>query len=105
MSELPEIWTGEEELFATLLSVVQEACATTGDNKLDSWGLSTYTHAMRLLDRAAGRWRVTDIGTRTVIAIKLDQTERNYNGPPYSIVERVFDEYAFGGCKPVETVG
>jgi hypothetical protein len=52
MSELPEIWTGEEELFATLLSVVQEACATTGDNKLDSWGLSTYTHAMRLLDRA-----------------------------------------------------
>ena len=33
MPELPEIWTGEEELFATLLSVVQEACATTGDNK------------------------------------------------------------------------
>jgi hypothetical protein len=55
---------------------------------------------------ATGRWRVTDIGTRTVIAIKLDQTDpRNYNGPPYSIVERVFDEYAFGGCKPVETVG
>jgi antitoxin ParD1/3/4 len=55
---------------------------------------------------AAGRWRVTDIGTRTVIAIKLDQTDpRNYNGPPFSIVEHVFDECDFGGCKPVETVG
>ena len=51
-----------------------------------------------------GHWRVTDIGTRTVIAIKIDQTDpRNYNGPPYSIVESVFDEYDFGGCAPVET--
>jgi Arc/MetJ-type ribon-helix-helix transcriptional regulator len=50
---------------------------------------------------AAGRWRVTDIGTRTVIAIKLDQTDpHNCNGPPYSIVESVFDEYDFGGCAP-----
>jgi hypothetical protein len=49
----------------------------------------------------AGRWRVTDIGIRTVIAIKLDQTDpRNYNGPPFSIVE-VFDEYDFGECAPV----
>ena len=52
---------------------------------------------------ATGRWRVTDIGTRTVIAIKLDQTDpRNYNGPPYSTVEQVFDEYDFAGCGPVE---
>lgn len=30
----------------------------------------------------SGRWRVTDIGTRTVLAIKLDQADpRNYNGP------------------------
>jgi antitoxin ParD1/3/4 len=51
---------------------------------------------------ATGRWRVTDIGIRTVIAIKLDQTDPlNYNGPPYSIVESVFDEYDFGGCAPV----
>ena len=55
---------------------------------------------------AGGRWRVTDIGTRTVIAIKLDQADpRNYNGPPYSIVESVFDEYDFGGCRPVEIIG
>jgi antitoxin ParD1/3/4 len=52
---------------------------------------------------ATGRWRVTDVGTRTVIAIKLDQTDpRNYNGPPYSIIEQVFDEYDFEGCGPVE---
>jgi hypothetical protein len=50
---------------------------------------------------AAGRWRVTDIGTRTVIALKLDQTDpRNYNGPPYSIVEKVFDEYDLDACEP-----
>lgn len=50
---------------------------------------------------ATGRWRVTDIGARTIVAIKLDQTDpRNYNGPPYSIVESVFDEYDFEGCEP-----
>jgi hypothetical protein len=50
---------------------------------------------------AAGRWRVTDIGARTIVAIKLDQTDpRNYNGPPYSIVESVFDEYDLPGCEP-----
>jgi antitoxin ParD1/3/4 len=55
---------------------------------------------------ATGRWRVTDVGTRTVIAIKLDESDaRNYNGPPYSIVEDVFDEYDFEGCGPVERVG
>ena len=47
----------------------------------------------------SGEWRCTDIGTRVVVAIKLDQEDsRNYNGPPYSIVESVFDEYDFGGC-------
>jgi hypothetical protein len=50
---------------------------------------------------ATGRWRFTDIGTRTVIAIKLDQDDpRNYNGPPYSIVESVFDAYDLKGCRP-----
>jgi hypothetical protein len=46
----------------------------------------------------AGKWRCTDKGTRVIVAIKLDQEdERNYNGPPYSIVESVFDEYALDG--------
>jgi hypothetical protein len=48
---------------------------------------------------ASGKWRCTDIGTRVIVAIKLDQQdERNYNGPPYSIAEFVFDEYDLEGC-------
>lgn len=48
---------------------------------------------------ASGEWRCTDTGTRVIVAIKLDQEDlRNYNGPPYSIVEHVFDEYDMEGC-------
>ena len=48
---------------------------------------------------ASGKWRCTDIGTRVIVAIKLDQEDsRNYNGPAYSIVEHVFDEYDIEGC-------
>ncbi len=46
---------------------------------------------------ATGRWRCTDVGTRVVVAIKLDGDPRNWTGSPYSIVETVFDEYDFGG--------
>ncbi|MFK5892101.1 MAG: hypothetical protein QM504_02650 [Pseudomonadota bacterium] len=47
----------------------------------------------------SGEWRCTDTGTRTICAIQLNQQDsRNYNGPPYSIPEIVFDEYDFGGC-------
>jgi hypothetical protein len=48
---------------------------------------------------ASGKWRCTDIGTRVIVAIKLDQEDpRDYNGPPDSIVEHVFDEYEMEGC-------
>ena len=48
---------------------------------------------------ATGKWRCTDIGTRVIVAIKLDQDDpRNYSGPPYSVAEYVFDEYDMGGC-------
>lgn len=48
---------------------------------------------------ASGKWRCTDVGTRVVAAIKLDQDDpRNYNGPPYSIAEIVMDEYDMEGC-------
>jgi uncharacterized protein UPF0158 len=47
----------------------------------------------------AGKWRCTDIGTRVIVAIQLNQEDsRNYNGPPYSIPEQVFDEYDIEGC-------
>jgi hypothetical protein len=43
-----------------------------------------------------GCWRCTDVGTLTVCAIKLDGDPRNWNGPPYSVAEHVFDENDFG---------
>lgn len=51
---------------------------------------------------ATGKWRCTDIGTRIIVAIQLNQKDsRNYNGPPYSIPEHVFDEYDMEGCRLV----
>ena len=67
------------------------------------------------------KWRCTDIGTRTVIAIcasgvelvmgpsdprpsclTLNESEAEaagwFKGPPYKIVETVFDEYDLPGC-------
>jgi hypothetical protein len=51
---------------------------------------------------AAGRWRCTDIGKRTIAAIRLnhDDDPSWYSGPPYAVVETVFDEYDFEGCEP-----
>lgn len=65
-------------------------------------------------------WRCTDIGTRTVIAIRIDSVElvssKNgvvtrqtlsgadaeaqgwFDGPPYGVAEMVFDEDDFEGC-------
>lgn len=74
-------------------------------------GLEFYT--------ATGRWRCTDIGTRVIVAISLEPHEiisveyqdgerietRSmtddpswHHGPPYAIVEQVFDEYDLEGC-------
>ena len=54
-------------------------------------GLEFYT--------AAGKWQCTDIGSRVIVAIELNQKdEENYAGPPYSISEHVFDENDFKGC-------
>ncbi len=41
---------------------------------------------------ATGRWRCTDVGTRTIAAIRLDLDHDPawYNGPPYAVVEHVF---------------
>ena len=63
------------------------------------------------------RWRVTDVGTRVVVAIRLDEVVMSYNdgrsatfnqieaqfqglfnGPPYAVNEVVFDEYDFEEC-------
>jgi hypothetical protein len=54
-------------------------------------GLEFYT--------ATGLWRCTDIGTRTIAAIDLhDGKDTRRDGPPYAVVEHVFDENDLPGC-------
>jgi|SRR4029077_12255069 len=50
----------------------------------------------------SGRWRCTDVGKRTIAAIKLDHDDDPswYNGPPYAVAEHVFDEYDLEGISP-----
>lgn len=69
---------------------------------------------------ATGRWRCTDVGNRVIVAISLEPREmvrssrdevgtrreerfisndpRDLAGPPYGVVEHVFDESSFDGC-------
>ena len=49
-----------------------------------------------------GRWRCTDVGTRTICAIKLEGDHRDWNGPPYVVAEHVFDENDFGALYATE---
>jgi len=51
---------------------------------------------------ATGRWRCTDVGARTIAAIRLDldHDPEWYNGPPYAVVEHVFDEDGIEDCEP-----
>lgn len=47
-------------------------------------------------------WRCTDVGSRVVVAICLSEYPDDpswFNGPPYAVVEQVFDEYSLPGCK------
>jgi hypothetical protein len=49
------------------------------------------------------RWRCTDVGTRTIVAIVLDHDDPSWEiGPPYARQEVVFDEYDLVGCTNVE---
>lgn len=56
---------------------------------------------------SGNKWRCTDVGQRTVIAIKLDDVDSRidrgddpswYNGPPYAVAEHVIDEYDLPAC-------
>ena len=69
------------------------------------------------------RWRCTDIGTRTVVAIRVDEAQIStqidggpvttrtisgeeadamgwFDGPPYGVVEHLFDEDDREECEP-----
>lgn len=70
-------------------------------------------------------WRCTDVGTRVIVAIRVDRVDVDgsapelrrtlgrqeaeaegwFNGPPYAVAESVFDEYDMEGCsfEPEET--
>jgi len=48
---------------------------------------------------AAGKWRCTDVGTRVIVAIRLEREDASwYAGPPFAVSEWVFDEYDLAGC-------
>ena len=48
---------------------------------------------------AAGRWRCTDVGTRVIVAIRLNAPDNSwYHGPPYAVAEWVFDENDSEDC-------
>ena len=51
---------------------------------------------------ATGTWRCTDIGARTIVAIKISGYDDPswFNGPPYAVAEVVFDEDDREGCWP-----
>jgi hypothetical protein len=65
-------------------------------------------HSMRLSDFHIGlefwmsgsHWRCTDVGSRVVVAIKLehDDDPGMYNGPPYKICDHPLDEYVHHIC-------
>lgn len=48
---------------------------------------------------ATGTWVCTDKGSRTVIAVKVDEHDISWlSGPPYLVAETVFDENDLPGC-------
>ena len=63
-------------------------------------------------------WRCTDVGTRTIVAVRIDQVTVThsdgkgntwsevvtddpswFNGPPYAVAESVFDEHSVVVCQ------
>jgi len=50
-------------------------------------------------EMSGSKWRCTDVGTRTIIAIKLDVPDPSWlSGPPYAVEEVVIDEDDFPAC-------
>lgn len=44
-------------------------------------------------------WRCTDVGTRTIVAIQIEEGRADwYSGPPYAVEETVFDENDLPDC-------
>ncbi|WP_199048622.1 MULTISPECIES: hypothetical protein [unclassified Dyella] len=59
---------------------------------------------LEFVGSAGFRWRCTDVGTRTILAIPLDCKDPLwYQGPPYIAKEKVFDEHEIKRCHLTET--
>jgi len=66
--------------------------------------LADFHIGLEFLGSAGFRWRCTDVGTRTIAAIRLDRDDSNwYQGPPYIAEEVVFDEHEIERCDLSET--
>lgn len=60
---------------------------------------SDFHIGLEFLGPAGFRWLCTDVGTRTVVAVRLDHEDPNwYQGPPYIATEEVFDERELESC-------
>ena len=58
----------------------------------------------REFETASGTWRCTDVGTRTIVAIKVSDHHDDpswLTGPPYAVAEMVFDEDDFRECSHI----
>lgn len=49
----------------------------------------------------AGAWVCTDVGTRVVVAVREDRLKERPNGPPYELVESVFDAFFVCDVEPL----
>lgn len=59
---------------------------------------------LEFVGSAGFRWRCTDVGTRTILAILLDRSDAHwYQGPPYIAKEVVFDEREISRCHLTDT--
>lgn len=54
---------------------------------------------------AGFKWRCTDIGTRTILAIMIDPKKDKswFEGPPYAVCEEVFDRHDMKSCYTDDT--
>lgn len=60
---------------------------------------SDFHIGLEFFGSAGFRWRCTDVGTRTILAIHLDHDNPDwYQGPPYIAKETVFDESDIERC-------
>lgn len=85
----------------------------------DEFRIGEHFHLARADSAEPSRWRVTDIGTRTIAAIRVDQVtiaayprqgrarvlsgaeaeaQGWFSGPPYGVAEHVFDEDDLEAC-------